>query len=173
MQWSIDSDTINNHTKQERDIEVNTTKPNDLIIMSELRIIAKPINDNIRIGCTIISSGIVTKGATFQVLGISPVTNLQLNISEYLLNTSIITWDKPLFSSDNDYHYNIIIEVNNEYILVNETTQDLEYILEMEPCNLYIISISAVSISYSSIPEMKQYFYGRKLSIKFHYNTFH
>ena len=105
MQWSIDSDTINNHTKQERDIEVNTTKPNDLIIMSELRIIAKPINDNIRIGCTIILPGIATKGATFQVLGISPVINLQLNISEYLLNTSIITWDTPLFSSDADYHY--------------------------------------------------------------------
>ena len=131
----------------------------------------------IDIGCTIVSSKpfeVVTEGATFQVLGISPVNNLQLNISEYLLNTSFITWDPPSFSSDDDYHYNIIIEVNNENILVDETTQDLEYILEMEPCNLYNISVSAVSVSYSSTSEMKQYFYGRKLSIKFmliHYNT--
>ena len=117
---------------------------------------------------------VVSKLATFQVLGISPVTNLQLNISENLLNTSIITWDPPSFSSDDEYYYNIIIEVNNEYILVNEATQDLEYILEMEPCYMYNISVSAVSLSYSSTPEMKQYFYGRKLSTKYmliHYNT--
>ena len=143
-------------------------------IVSELRIIAKSINNNIGIVCIIVSwdpINVDTEGATFQVLGISPVTNLQLNISENLLNTSIITWGPPSFSSDNDYHYNIIIEVNNEYILVNETTQDLEYILETEPCNMYNISVSAVSVSYSSTPEMKQYFYGRKLSIKFHYNA--
>ena len=146
-------------------------------IVSELRIIAKPINNNIDIDCTIVSSKpfeVATEGATFQVLGISPVTNLQLNISENLLNTSIITWDPPSFSSDNDYHYNIIIEVNNEYIWANETTQDLEYIPEMEPCNVYNINISAVSVSYSSTSEMKQSFYGRKLSTKYmliHYNT--
>ena len=138
---------------------------------------AKPINNNIGIGCTIVSftlSDIVTEGAKFQVVGVSPVANLQLNISDNLLNTSIITWDPPSFSSDNDYHYNITIEVNNEYILVNETTQDLEYILEMEPCNMYNINISAVSVSYSSTPEMKQHYCGRELSIKFiliHYNT--
>ena len=139
-------------------------------IASELRIIAKPINSNIHIGCTIVSSepfDVVTKGATFQVLGISPVTNLQLNISDNLLNTSIITWDPPSFSSDYDYHYNIIIEVNNETILVNEATQDLEYILEIEPCDLYNISVSAVSVSYSSTPEMIQHYYGSKLSILF------
>ena len=158
LQWSIDSGTINNHIKQERGIEVNTTKRNNLTIMSEFRIIAKPINDNIVIGCIIVLSEIVIKGATFQVLGISPVNNLQLNISELLLNTSFITWDPPSFSSDDDYHYNIIIEVNNEYILVDEATQDLEYILEMEPCNLYIINILAVSVSYTSTPEMKQHF---------------
>ena len=107
----------------------------------------------------------VSQGATFQVLGISPVTNLQLNISEYLLNTSIITWDPPSFSSYDDYNYNIIIEVNNEFIIINETTQDLKYILEMEPCNLYNISVSAVSISYSSTPEMIQHYCGGKLLI--------
>ena len=134
-------------------------------ILSELRIIAKPINDNIAIGCNIVSftlSDSVTKGAIFQVLGISPVTNLKLNISENLLNTSVITWDPPSFSSDDDYYYNIIIEVDNEYISVNETTQDLEYILEMEPCNLYNINISTVSVSYSSTPEMIQHFCGRE-----------
>ena len=146
-------------------------------IVSELHIIAKPINNNIFIGCIIVSldsADLDAKGATFQVLGISPVTNLHLNISENLLNTSIITWDPPSFSSDDDYHYNIIIEVNNEYILVNETTQDLGFILEMEPCYMYNISISAVSVSYSSTPEMMQHYCGRKLSIKFiliHYNT--
>ena len=51
-------------------------------IISELHIIAKPINDDIVIGCIIVSSRIVTKAAMFEVLGISPVTNLQLNISE-------------------------------------------------------------------------------------------
>ena len=106
---------------------------------------------------------LVAKGATFQVLGISPVTNLYLNITENLLNTSSLTWDPPSFSSDDHYKYNVIIEVNNEYILVNETTQDLEYILEIEPCKLYDISVSAVSVSYSSTPEMMQHFYGRKL----------
>ena len=139
-------------------------------IVSELRIIAKPINNNIDIACTIVSLepfDVVTKGATFKVLGILPVTNLQLNISENLLNTSIITWDPPSFSSDNDYHYNIIIEVNKEYIWVNETTQDLEFILEMEPCNMYHINISAVSVSYSSTPETIQHYCGSKLSIKF------
>ena len=120
---------------------------------------------NIAIGCNIVSLTLfdsVTKGATFQVLGISPVTNLQLNISENVLNTSIITWDPPSFSSDNDYHYNIIIEVNNEYILVDEAIQDLEYILEIEPCNLYNINVSAISVSYSSTPETKQHYCGRK-----------
>ena len=120
---------------------------------------------NIAIGCNIVSLTLfdsVTKGATFQVLGISPVTNLQLSISEHLLNTSIIAWDPPSFSFDDDYYYNIIIEVNNEYILVNDTTQDLEYILEMEPCNLYNINVSATSVSYSSTPEMKQHFCGRE-----------
>ena len=146
-------------------------------MLSVLRIIAKPINNGIAIRCNIISMepfAFAAEGATFQVLGISPVTNLQLNISEYLLNTSIITWDPPSFSSDNDYHYNIIIEVNNECILVDEATQDLEYIREMEPCNMYNISVSAVSISYSSTPEMIQHYCGSKLSIKFmliHYNT--
>ena len=106
---------------------------------------------------------LAAKGATFQVLGISPVTNLYLNITENLLNTSSLTWDPPSFSSDDHYKYNVIIEVNNEYILVNETTQDLEYILEIEPCKLYDISVSAVSVSYSSTPEMMQHFYGRKL----------
>ena len=138
---------------------------------------AKPINNNIDIVCVIVSLDsfdLDAKGATFQVLGISPVTNLQLNISENVLNTSIITWDPPSFSSDDDYHYNIIIEVNNEYITVNETTQDLEYIPETEPCNLYNINISTVSVSYSSTPEMIPHYYGRKLSTKYmliHYNT--
>ena len=108
---------------------------------------------------------LAAKGATFQVLGISPVTNLYLNITENLLNTSSLTWDPPSFSSDDHYKYNVIIEVNNEYILVNETTQDLEYILEIEPCKLYNISVSAVSVSYSSTPEMMQHFYGRKFLI--------
>ena len=173
LDWTIEGNSINNDSKQKRGIEITITKIGDSFL-SELRIIAKPINNNIVLGCNIVSFDpfiTATKGATFQVLGISPVTNLQLNISENLLNTSIITWDPPSFSSDNDYHYNIIIEVNNEYILVNETTQDLEYILETEPCNMYNISVSAVSVSYSSTPEMKQYFYGRKLSIKFHYNA--
>ena len=98
------------------------------------------------------------KGAKFYVLGISPVTNLQL------LNMSFITWDKPSFSSDNHYYYNIIIEVNNEFILINDAIKDLQYILEMEPCDLYIISVSAVSVSYRSTPEMIQHFDGRKLS---------
>ena len=92
-------------------------------IVSELWIIAKSINNNTVIGCTIVSLEpfpIATTGPTFQVLGISPITNLQLNISENLLNTSIITWDPPSFSSDDEYYYNIIIEVNNEYILVDE-----------------------------------------------------
>ena len=177
LEWEVKGTSITNETKQERGIEINTTKIGDSIV-SELRIIAKPINNDILIGCSIVSLDPVihvTKGATFQVLGISPVTNLQLNISENVLNTSIITWDPPSFSSDNDYHYNIIIEVNNEYILVNETTQDLEYILEMEPCNMYNISVSAVSVSYNSTPEMEQYYYGRKLLTKFifiHYNTY-
>ena len=143
-------------------------------ILSELRIIAKPINNDIVIGCNIISFDPIitaTKGATFQVLGISPVTNLQLNISENVLNTSIITWDPPSFSSDNDYHYNIIIEVNNETILVNEATQDLEYILEIELCDLYNISVSAVSVSYISTPEMIQHYCGSKLSILIQYNA--
>ena len=166
LQWSVEGTSINNDTKQERGIEITTTMIGDSIL-SEFRIIAKPINTNIGIACTIVSLDpfdVVTKAATFQILGISPVTNLQLNISENLLNTSIITWDPPSFSSDNGYYYNIIIEVNNEYIWANETTQDLEYILEMEPCNMYNINISAVSVSYSSTPEMKQSFYGRKLS---------
>ena len=109
--------------------------------------------------------GLAAKGATFQVLGISPVTNLYLNIIENLLNTSSISWDPPSFSSDDHYKYNVIIEVNNEYILVNETTEDLEYILEIEPCKLYYISVSAVSESYSSTPEMMQQVFGRKLLI--------
>ena len=141
-------------------------------IVSELHIIAKPINDNIVISCTILSLDpfhLVSKGATFQVVGISLVTNLQLNISDNLLNTSIITWDPPSFSFNEEYYNNIIIEVNNEFIIVNETTQDLEYILEMEPCNLYNINISAVSVSYSSTPEVIQHFYGRTLSIIMYY----
>ena len=176
LDWIIEGTSINNDTKQERGIEINTTMIGDSIV-SELRIIAKPINNNIDIACTIISLepfDVVTKGATFQVLGILPVANLQLNISKNLLNTSIITWEPPSFSSDNDYHYNIIIEVNNEYVLVNEATQDLEFILEMEPCNMYNISVSAVSISYSSTPETIQHYCGSKLSTKFmliHYNT--
>ena len=131
---------------------------------------AKPTNNNIGIGCNIVSLepfDTVTKEATFQVLGISPVTNLELCISENVLNTSIITWDPPSFSSDDDYYYYIIIKVNNEFIIINDTTQDLEYILEMEPCNLYNINVSPVSVSYSSTPETKQYYYGRKLSIIF------
>ena len=175
LNWTVNG-TLIKDIKQERGIEINTTNlKNELI--SELRIVAKPINDNIHIRCNIISLDpfdLVFKGAILQVLGISPVTNLQLNISEYLLNTSIITWDPPSFSSDDDYHYNIIIEVNNEYILVDVTTQDLEYILEIEPCFMYNISVSAVSVSYSSTPEMIQYFYGRMLLMKFifiHYNT--
>ena len=176
LDWIIETESINNDSKQERGIEITTTIMGNSI-SSELRIMAKPINNNIGIGCTIVflkPFAIATEGATFQVLGISPVTNLHLNISENVLNTSIITWDPPSFSSDNDYHYNIIIEVDNKYILVDEATQDLEYILEMEPCNMYNINISTVSVSYSSTPEMKRYFYGRKLSIKFmliHYNT--
>ena len=176
LDWTIEGTSINNYTKQERGIEITTTMIGDSIV-SELHIIAKPINNNIVLGCNIVSFDPIlitaTKAATFQVLGISPVTNLHLNISKNLLNTSIITWDPSSFSSDNDYHYNIIIEVNNEYILVNETTQDLEYI-EIEPCDLYNISVSAVSVSYSSTPEMIQHYYGRKLSIKsilIHYNT--
>ena len=172
LRWSIDSESLNNDTKQERGIEINTTKLNNSIV-SELHIITKPINHNIVISCTILSMDpfvLVSQGATFQVLGISSVTNLELNISENLLNTSIITWNPPSFSSDDDYHYNIIIEVNNEFISINETTQDLEYILEMEPCNMYNISVSAVSMSYSSTPEVIQHFYGRKLSIIMHYS---
>ena len=175
LQWSVEGIIINNDTKQERGIEINTTMIGDSIL-SELYIIAKPINNNIVIGCYIISIepfAFAAEGATFQVLGISPVTNLQFNISENLLNTSIITWDPPSFSSDNDYHYNIIIEVNNEYIWVNETTQDLEFILEMEPCNMYNISVSAVSISYSSTPETIQHYCGSKLSIKFIFIIIH
>ena len=170
LDWIVNSESIN---KQERGIEINTTNMNNSII-SELHIIAKPINDDIVIGCIIVSSRIFTKAAMFEVLGISPVTNLQLNISDNLLNTSVITWDPPSFSSDDEYYYNIIIEVNNEFIIANDTTQDLEYILEMEPCNLYNINISAVSVSYSSTPETKQHYCGRKLSMKFiliHYNT--
>ena len=175
--WSIEGNSINNDTKHERGIEITTTMIGNSIL-SELRIIAKPINNDILIDCTILSLdsfSLDAKGAIFRVLGISPVTNFHLNISENLLNTSVITLDPPSFSSDNDYHYNIIIEVNNEYILVNETILDLEYILEMEPCNMYNINVSAVSVSYSSTPEMIQHYYGRKLLIKFimiHYNTF-
>ena len=173
LQWTVQGNTINNDTKQERGIEITTTMIGDSIA-SELRITAKPINNDIVIGCTIVllePFGVVTKAATFQVLGISPVTNLQLNINDNLLNTSIITWDPPSFSSYNHYHYNIIIEVNNEYILVNNTTQDLEYVLVMELCNMYNISVSAVNVSYSSTPEMIQHYCGSKLSNKFHYNT--
>ena len=143
-------------------------------ILSELRIMAKPINNNIVIGCTIVSLDpfdVVTEGATFQVLGILPVTNLHIDFSENLLNTSIVTWDPPSFSSDDDYHYNIIIEVNNEYILLDEATQDLKYFLEMEPCNMYNISVSVLGVSYSSTPEMIQHYCGSKLSILIHYNT--
>ena len=178
LQWIVNVNSINNDTKQERGIEITTTiTGHGNYILSELRIMAKPMDNNVDIGCVIVSLepfNVVTEGATFQVLGISPVTNPHLNINENLLNTFVITWDPSSFSSDNDYHYNIIIEVNNEYILVNETTQDFEYILKMEPCNMYNINISAVSVSYSSTPEMIQYYCGRKLSIKFlliHCNT--
>ena len=103
LDWTIEGNSINNDTKQERDIEITTTMIGDSIV-SELRIIAKPINNNIAIGCNIVSFDpfiTATKGATFHVLGISPVTNLHLNISDNLLNTrtSIITWDPPSFSS--------------------------------------------------------------------------
>ena len=111
LDWTIEGTSINNDTKQERGIEIKTTMVGDSIL-SELRIIAKPINNDIGIGCNIVLFDpfiTATKGATFQVLCISPVTNLQLNISENLLNTSVITLDPPSFSSDNDYHYNIII----------------------------------------------------------------
>ena len=163
--WNVEGNTITKTIKLERDIEINTTKLLNNSIASKLHIAAKPINDDIIISCTVVSFELneaISKGATFDVLGISPVTNLQLNISENVLNTSIITWDSPSFSSDDDYHYNIIIEVNNEYISVNETTHDLEYILEIEPCNLYNINISVVSVSYSSTPEVIQHFYGCK-----------
>ena len=169
LEWIIESGSLNNDIKQERGIEITITTVNNSV-SSELCIMAKPINNGITIGCSIISLepyAYAAKAATFEVLGISPVTNLQLNISENVLNTSIITWDPPSFSSDNDYHYNIIIEVNNEYIWANETTQDLEFILVMEPCNMYNINVSSVSVSYNSTPEMEQYYYGRKLSIIF------
>ena len=157
--WNVEGNTITKAIKLERNIEINTTKLLNNSIASKLHIAAKPINDDIIIGCTIVSYELneaISKGAKFYVLGISPVTNLQL------LNTSFIIWDPPSFSSDNDYHYNIIIEVNNEYITVNETTQDLKYIPEIETCDLYIINVSAVSLSYSSTPEMIQHFYGCK-----------
>ena len=163
LRWTVQGDTVDKEIKMERNIEINMAKLNNSIV-SELHITAKPINDNIAIGCNIVSFTLhisLTKGAKFQVLGITPVNNLQFNIGNQF-NTSFIAWDPPSFSSDDDYYYNIIIEVNNEYILDNETTQDLEYVLEMEPCYMYNISVSAVSLSYSSTTEMIQHFCGRE-----------
>ena len=69
---SVEGNAINNDTKQERGIEITTTMMGNSIF-TELRIMAKPINNDIVLGCTIISLDpfkVATEGATFQVLGI-------------------------------------------------------------------------------------------------------
>ena len=148
IQWTIDSEDINDINTTERGISTHTNIT-DEYAATTLTIVGLHDNHDIVVGCQmIVTSPVVdsdTEPATFTVTDIPPVANLTIEA------TMITTWQAPTVLPV-DYHY-LINTFYGSVLVTNSTTVDPVYIMDITSCSNtnYAISVSVVDIGYTHL----------------------
>ena len=143
--WLINSISITEQVKQTREITIN----ND----NSLSIIGLPDNNDILIGCTVVTSlppYAETMGATFTVTDIPPVENMTI---EFNNDDALITWSPPsCIPVDHLY----TVSITNDTTTVNDNTTELYYTIPVSPCSSnYTVTVTVIDVEftqYQSIP---------------------
>ena len=145
IQWYIDGNFFIDHLELvERGLSIETAfADNDTC--SKISITGLSINNGIVIGCIVwISSHpyYEIKSATFTVSDVPPVTNLGIKLNT--LNTQMnISWTE---SSCLPVNYSYVISIDNESDITEYTTTDLQYTVDVTPCNIYTCNVTVVDI---------------------------
>ena len=144
IQWHIDGVTITNDVKKEREITVSDD-------IKQLNIIAIPTNDDIAIGCNIVTSSppyTESAGGSFTVSNIPSVESLYI---EYTNNTLSATWSEPYCLPTNyTYQYTVQYNMTNQTIITGNTTDTMfTAATVLELCVYYIVSVRVIALEYT------------------------
>ena len=152
ISWNVEGNTLTEETALSRGISVITQKHQNGSMSSELYIFGYPSNDNIIIGCTVISSfppKLLAKEAVFTVVNPPPVTNLTsvaISLTRYSFS-----WNEPFCLPLN---YSYIATIKNEVSSSVVATTDVSFKFELQPCSVYTVEVKVASENYSSTSEI-------------------
>ena len=150
--WTIDAEDIN-YIADTRGISVLYTNITDDYATTAITIVGLQENNDIIVGCQMIVTqpdvDTDTEVATLTVIDIPPVTDLTIEFTGSIMNT---TWQTPTILPVN-YHYLINISTSNDK-LVTATTTDTVYTLpNITNCinTHYTVSVSVVDTGYTGL----------------------
>ena len=135
--------TITDDVKKERGITIaNDNK--------QLNITAIPTNDDIAIGCNIVTSSLPyteSVAGTFTVSNIPSVEGLYI---EYTNNTLSATWSEPYCLPTNyTYQYTVQYNMTNQTIITGNTTDTMFRATVPELCVYYTVSVRVIALEYT------------------------
>ena len=144
LHWTINGFTMSEEEQEKRQMSVDSVIINEYGV-SNISITGLPINNGIVIGCTVVISSypyVETKSALFTVSDVPPVTDLSIKFNT--LNTQMnISWTEP---SCLPVNYGYVISIDNESGIIEYTTTDLQYTVDVTPCNHYTCNVTVVDI---------------------------
>ena len=112
---------------------------------SNISITGLSINNGIYVGCTVVVKSppyLESKSALFTVSDIPPINDLSIKFNT--LNTQMnISWTEP---SCLPVNYSYVISIDNESDIIEYTTTDLQYTVDVTPCNHYTCNVTVIDI---------------------------
>ena len=141
LHWTIDGSSLTNQDIMKRGLSIET-----VFTSSNISITGLSINNGILVGCTVVVSSppyLESKSALFTVSDVPPINDLGIKFNT--LNTQMnISWTKL---SCLPVNYSYVISIENESDIIAEyKTTDLQYTVDVIPCNHYTCNVTVVDI---------------------------
>uniref|UniRef100_A0A1X7U0K4 Fibronectin type-III domain-containing protein n=1 Tax=Amphimedon queenslandica TaxID=400682 RepID=A0A1X7U0K4_AMPQE len=159
LNWWIQSAPLTDSVAQQREITVITTNNNNNDYSSVLTVNAIPINNDLQIGCEVITFDPFNRtvsNSELAIRGVSLVQNLKYNFATN--NSLLITWTRPVYFSDDvpagspiTYHVLVTDEEDEDIILDTITPNTIVTVPNITECDTFNISVTALVGQYKSV----------------------
>ena len=152
--WSIDGSSVTDQDLMKRGLSIET-----FFTSSKISIIGLYINNGILVGCTVVVKSppyLESKSALFTVSDLPPVSNLNIKFNTQNIQMNI-SWTEP---SCLPVNYSYVISIDNESGIIEYTTTDLQYTVDVIPCDHYTCNVTVIDIGLtqyeSSVSSIKR-----------------
>ena len=139
LQWHIDGSSVTDQDLVERGLSIETVFADDYT-SSNISITGLSINNGTHVKCYVGVKSlpyVESKSALFTVSDVPPVSDLNIKFNTQNIQMNI-SWTEP---SCLPVNYSYVISIENESDIIEYTTTDVQYTVDVTPCNHYTCNV--------------------------------